>query len=64
MYDSINHIGIQDKLESIIDKTEDVSSKLESILHKTKFAKNNNPLKDMSKKDFKNWQKDISKFND
>ena len=63
MFDSINHIGINDKIEQIVTKTEDVSSKLQSILHKTKFAKNNNPLEKMTKKEFKSWAKDVKKMN-
>lgn len=61
MYDSITNIGINEKMDEMISKSESVAAKLSSILKKSKFASQNNPLGQMGKKQFKQW---ISQINE
>lgn len=61
MHDSIINIGINEKMEEMINKSEKVSAKLNSVLKKSKFASQNNPLGQMDKKEFKDW---VTKLNE
>lgn len=60
MFESISNIGITEKMEEMISKSEGVVAKLSSILKKSKLASVNNPVAKMKKRDFDKWINNIN----
>lgn len=44
MYDSINNVGLNEKMEDLIEKTSLTSAKLNSMLKKSKLVSKKNPM--------------------
>lgn len=62
MYDSIQNIGINEKMDELITHSQEVQAKLLSIFRKSKMATQNNPLKEMKEEEFGGWLEKINEL--
>ena len=63
MYDSINEIGLNEKVNQLIEKSDLIQKKLSNILFKTKYIKKQNQKNSLQTKNLQKLIKNVEKFN-